>query len=386
MKSFFCSHTIFSRKSLIFSGFIALVLMLQGCSGFTNALGGENSVDYKSVVRTDPLSIPPDLTQVSNDPRYRAPASGSTTFSQFQQQGQETGKATPTAQSSVLPTRTDMRVQRDGDLRWLVVDMPADKVFSMTSDFWLESGFALDVTDPKAGLMVTNWAENRAKIPESFIREALGKVLDGLWDSGTRDKFSTRIERVGNNRTEIYISHRHMEEKNYSTQGQTDVRWMNGKEDPGLNAAMIARLMVFLGEDVDGARKKMGQAQVSAQEPKVSVPANDKTVILIDESFERAWRRVGVALDSGGFAVDDRDRTAGDFYVRYVDTDTGAKREETNFFTRLFGAKDPTTAPTYRLHLTQKGTQTEVAVFDANGKRDTSPTAQRILAVLSGKM
>jgi outer membrane protein assembly factor BamC len=177
-----------------------------------------------------------------------------------------------------------------------------------------------------------------------------------------------------------------MEEKNYSTQGQTDVRWMNGKEDPGLNAAMIARLMVFLGEDVDGARKKMGQAQVSAQEPKVSVPANDKTVILIDESFERAWRRVGVALDSGGFAVDDRDRTAGDFYVRYVDTDTGAKREETNFFTRLFGAKDPTTAPTYRLHLTQKGTQTEVAVFDANGKRDTSPTAQRILAVLSGKM
>jgi len=387
MKSFFSSHTILGRKTFIVAGLVALALTLQGCAGFTNALNGENAVDYKSVVRTDPLSIPPDLTQASNDPRYRAPASGSTTFSQFQQQGQVVpGNATPTSQSSVLPTRTDMRVMRDGDLRWLVVDMPADKVFSMTSDFWIESGFALDVTDPKAGLMVTNWAENRANIPQSFIREALGKVLDNLWDSGTRDKFRTRIERASNNRTEIYISHSHMDEKNNTTQGQVDVRWMNGKEDPGLNAAMIARLMVFLGEDVDGARKKMGQAQASAQEPKVSVPTADKTVILIDESFERAWRRVGVALDSGGFAVDDRDRTAGDFYVRYVDTDTGAKREETNFFTRLFGAKDPAKAPTYRLHLTQQGTQTEVAVFDANGQRDTSPTAQRILAVLSGKM
>jgi outer membrane protein assembly factor BamC len=380
MKSFF------SGKTCLVAAISVLIVTLQGCSGLTEALNGENSVDYKSVVRTDPLSIPPDLTQASNDPRYRAPASGSTTFTQFQQQGQNAGKNVPASQSSVLPTRTDMRVMRDGDLRWLVVDMPADKVYSMVSDFWVENGFALDVTDPKAGLMITNWAENRANIPESFIREALGKVLDGLWDSGTRDKFKTRIERVSNNRTEVYISHMHMEEKNYSTQGQVDVRWMNGKEDPGLNAAMVARLMVFLGEDVDGARKKMGTAQLASQEPKVAIPSQDKSALIIAEPYDRAWRRVGVALDSGGFAVDDRDRTAGDFYVRYVDTDTGAKREDPNFFSRLFGAKDPAKAPTYRLHLTQQGTQTEVTVFDANGKRDESPTAQRIIGVLSGKM
>ena len=234
--------------------------------------------------------------------------------------------------------------------------------------------------------MITNWAENRAKIPESFIREALGKILDGLWDSGTRDKFSTRIERVGNNRTEIYISHKHMEEKSNTTNAQVDVRWMNGKEDPGLNAAMLARLMVFLGEDVDGARKKMGQAQALKQDAPVSIPQGDKSALLIAESFDRAWRRVGVALDSGNFAVDDRDRAAGDFYVRYVDTDTGMKREDPGFFSKLFGAKDPAKAPTYRLHLTDQGTSTEVTVFDADGKRDTSSTAQRILSVLSGKL
>ncbi len=375
-----------SRRSVLFTALLSVVVALQGCAGFRSMLNGDDSVDYKSVVRTDPLSIPPDLTQASNDPRYRAPASGSTTYSQFQQAGQASAKGVASTQAAVLPTRSDMRVMRDGDLRWLVVDMSPDKVFSMTADFWVESGFSLDVTDPKAGLLVTNWAENRAKIPESYIREVLGKVLDGLWDSGTRDKFRTRIERAGNNRTEVYISHQHMEEQNNTTQGQVDVRWMNGKEDPGLNAAMLARLMVFLGEDVDGARKKMSQAQNSPQDPKVSTPTGDKSALLIAESFDRAWRRVGVALDSGGFAVDDRDRAAGDFYVRYVDTDTGAKREEPGFFSRLFGGKDPAKAPTYRLHLTQQGAQTEVTVFDADGKRDTSSTAQRILSVLSGKL
>jgi outer membrane protein assembly factor BamC len=375
-----------SRKTVLATTLLSAVLLLQGCSGFRSMLNGDDSVDYKSVVKTDPLSIPPDLTQAASDPRYRAPASGTTTFSQFQQAGQASAKGVPSSQSAVLPTRADMRVMRDGDLRWLVVDMPPDKVFSLTADFWVESGFSLDVTDPKAGLMVTNWAENRAKIPESFIRDMLGKVLEGLWDSGTRDKFSTRIERVGNNRTEIYISHKHMEEKNYSTQGQVDVRWMNGKEDPGLNAAMIARLMVFLGEDVDGARKKMGQAQAPKQDAPITTPDGDKSALLIAESFDRAWRRVGVALDSGNFAVDDRDRAAGDFYVRYVDTDTGMKREDPGFFSKLFGAKDPAKAPTYRLHLTDQGTKTEVTVFDADGKRDTSPTAQRILSVLSGKL
>lgn len=383
--------SIVGRKTFLWAGFLAAVLTLQGCNGLREALSGDDSVDYKSVVRTDPLTIPPDLTQAASDPRYRAPASGSTTYSQFQQQGQAqaAAKNAPqnTAQSAVLPTRSDMRVMRDGDLRWLVVDMPADKVFSMAADFWTETGFTLDVTDPKAGLLVTNWAENRAKIPESYIRQALGKVLEGLWDSGTRDKFSTRIERVSANRTEVYISHKHMEEKDYSTQGQVNVRWYNGKEDPGLNSAMLARMMVFFGEDVDGARKKMAQAQAPASPEAAKVIATaEKTSMVLAEPFDRAWRRVGVALDSGGFAVDDRDRSAGDFYVRYVDTDTGAKREEPGFFSRLFGAKDPAKAPTYRLHLTQKGNNTEVTVLDANGQRDTSETAQRMLDVLAGKL
>ncbi len=378
-------------KSFVFSGrtvawfALAGVLTLSGCSEIRYALSGEDSVNYKSVVRTDPLSIPPDLTQASSDPRFRAPPTGTTTFSQYQQASQAAAKGPVSAeQSGVLPVRPDIRVERDGDLRWLSVAMPPEKVFPRVADFWVENGFTLDVTDPKAGLMITNWAENRARIPESWLRQLLSSVLEAAWDSGTRDKFRTRLERNGN-RTEIYISHTHMVETRANDYNET-VRWGPGKEDPGLNAAMIARLMVFLGDDVAGARQKMADAVEVPQQPKVSKPANVDGAIMIGESFDRAWRRVSVALDSGGFTVDDRDRSAGDFFVRYVDADTGVKREDPGLLSRLFGAKGPPPAQQFRLHLTNQGNQTEVTVFDANGKRDTSPTAQRILSVLADKL
>ena len=366
------------------SALMSLVL-LAGCSEVNQFLGNEESVDYKSAVnqRGEPLSIPPDLTQANSDPRYRAPASGSTTFSEFQQQGVAQASAPKT--SNVLPNRSDMRVERDGDLRWLVVDRPPEQVFPRLIDFWTESGFTVATNNPGAGLIETDWAENRAKIPESWLRQALGAVLESAWDSGEREKFRTRVERV-NGHTEIYVSHRQMLEKRVGSDG-SQVQWQNGKEDPGLNAAMLARMMVFLGTDVDNARKLVQQAEASPQRPAVQQDVRAQGAsLIVSESFDRAWRRVGVALDGGGFAVDDRDRSSGDYFVRYVDTDTGEKMEQPGFFSRMFSGDKKAQAPQYRIHLVGNGEQTTVSVLDANGTPDSSPTAQRLLSVLKDKM
>ncbi|KOF52874.1 MULTISPECIES: outer membrane protein assembly factor BamC [unclassified Achromobacter] len=366
------------------SALMALTL-LAGCSEVNQLLGNEESIDYKSAVnqRGEPLSIPPDLTQAANDPRYRAPASGSTTYSQFQQQGQQV--ASEPKNTNVLPSRTDMHVERDGDLRWLVVDRAPEDVFPRIVDFWTESGFTIQTNNPTAGLIETDWAENRAKIPESWLRQALGAVLETAWDSGEREKFRTRIERV-NGHTEIYVSHRQMLEKRVGADGM-QVQWQNGKEDPGLNAAMLARMMVYLGKDVDSARKLVQQAEAAPQKPAVQEDVRAQgAMLVVNETYDRAWRRVGVALDSGGFAVDDRDRSAGDYFVRYVDTDTGQKMEEPGFFSRLFSGDKKAQAAQYRIHLVARGDQTEVTVLDANGGRDGSATAQRLLSVLKDKM
>ena len=364
---------------------LMVLTLLSGCSEVNKVLGTDEAIDYKSTQRGQPLSIPPDLTQAASDPRYRAPAGAPTTYSQYQQQGQAQQQAAATQQNSnVLPSRTDMRVERDGNVRWLVVDRPPEEVFPRVVDFWTDTGFAVNQNNPQAGLIETNWAENRAKIPESWLRQALGSVIDMAFDSGEREKFRTRVERV-NGHTEIYISHQQMLEKRYGAdQGQ--VEWQHGKEDPGLNAAMLARLMVYLGTDTDRARQLLQQAEARPQQAVVQQEVRAQGAqLVVDESFERAWRRVGVALDSGGFTVDDRDRSAGDYYVRYLDTDTGAKREDPNFFSRMFGGK-PATAPQYRIHLSSSGAQTQITVLDANGARDSGTTAQRMLSVLRDKM
>src|SRR5690606_30224211 len=207
------------------------VVALSGCSTWNQLMGTEESVDYRSTVRADPLSIPPDLTQVNQDARYRAPE-GTATFSEYAQTEQQ--RRSVTDADRVLPQQEGIRVMRDGDLRWLVVDQPAEEIYPRIIEFWNMQGFTIRNQDPRAGVIETDWAENRAKIPEGWIRRALGAIIDQVFDSGERERFRTRLERVGD-RTEIYVSHQHMEET--PTADGTTFKWVFGQEDPGLNAA-----------------------------------------------------------------------------------------------------------------------------------------------------
>lgn len=367
---------------------VALIAMsLSACSAVRETLSGENSIDYKSAQRVDPLSVPPDLTQAAADPRYRAPATGSTTLSEFQSVNRSAAANTQTAltEVAVLPSYQGIEVKRDGNLRWLVVNQPPEVLFPKIEEFWYENGFNLDVIDAKAGIMITNWAENRAKIPETGLRELLGTFLETVWDSGEREKFRTILERVDTNSTEVFITHEQMVEVLYGVE-QADVKWERGEEDPGLNAAMLARLMVYLGEDVQQAREKMAQAQEQALKPAVQNNVASDGTITVDQPFEQAWRRVGLALDSGNFAVDDRNRSTGDFYVRYVDTDTGRKIEDPGLLSRLFGAKSTPAATQYRLNLKGEGDRTVIRVFDEQGVEQNNETTNRILTVLAERL
>lgn len=375
---------------------LALVVLLAGCSSVNELLGNEESIDYKGAGanKSKPLSIPPDLTQAAADPRYQVPASGSTTFSEFQQQGAQAAADAKSAPRSpdVLPEYAGLRIVRDGERRWLEADAIPGDLYSRIVTFWEEQGFPIASNNPRAGLIQTGWSENRAKIPESGLRNLLGRVIDQAWDSGERERFRTRVERV-DGKTEIFISHDHMFERRL---GYDDSRitWEVGPESPELNAAMLSRMMVFLGGGDEEALKKAAQLKggeaaenqrnVEAK-PAVTL-AGGADVLQVPEPFDRAWRRVGMGLDSAGFTVDDRDRAAGEYFVRYADIDSGLKPESPNFFTRLFRTTPDMDVQTYRLRLQQVGDQTEVYVVDDKGVKDSSGAARRLLGVLKDKL
>ncbi|WP_322998876.1 outer membrane protein assembly factor BamC [Castellaniella sp.] len=354
---------------------ILLLSALAGCSTLGQLTGQSESIEYKSTVTGDPLSIPPDLTQASDNTHYKAPE-GVASLSAYSA-SQRNQSANPA--DRVLPQAAGVQVMRDGTLRWLVVDETAETLYPKIIEFWGQQGFTIQSQNPKAGLIETDWAENRAKIPEGWLRSALGSVLDQVFDSGERDRFSTRLERA-NGKTEIYISHQHMEET--PTGDGTAFKWVFGKEDPGLNAAMLARLMVYLGTDQKQAAQEIKNASTDAGPGTTAQLADGQASLLVNESFDRAWRRVGVAIDSARFTVEDRNRDQGDYYIRYLDTDTGEKIEQQTIFGRMFGTKNAAEPQKLRVHLAQQGGSTAVTVLDADGKLLTDATARRILSVL----
>ena len=363
-----------ARSTLI----LVSVLSLSACSSLEELVGTTESVEYKSTVSGDPLSIPPDLTQANKNTRYVAPEGVARLSDYAASQRQRLDPA-----DRVLPRSASMQVLRDGTLRWLSVAESPHILFPQIVEFWNEQGFTIHTQNPEAGLIETDWAENRAKIPEGWLRSALGKVLDQVFDSGERDRFTTRLERDGS-RTEIYISHQHMEET--PTADGTAFKWVFGKEDPGLNAAMLARLMVYLGAEQAQAAEQVRAASQSTVQGGATQISADRTALTLDEPFDRAWRRVGVAIDSARFTVEDRNRSAGDYYIRYLDTDTGQEIEQPTMFGRLFGSRNTAEPLRLRIHVVEQGGGSVITVLDETGQMLTDDTAQRILTVLADNL
>jgi len=359
-----------------------LAIALAGCS----VLPESRKIEYKSASKAPTLEVPPDLSQIARDDRYLVPdaaGKGTATFSAY------SADRTPQAQaqnSVVLPQVDKVRVERSGNQRWLVVAAPADKLWDTVKDFWQETGFIISIERPEAGVMETDWAENRAKIGDDMVRNALGRLLDSLYSTGERDKFRTRFEPgTTPGTTDIFVSHRAMEEV-YTSTAKDDTRWQPRAADPELEAEMLRRLMVRLGSEEKRAEASI--ASVKA-EPRAKLAKSDDGAGTLEvlERFDRAWRRVGLALDRVGFTVEDRDRSRGLYFVRYVDPELDNRSKKDDGFLSKLAFWKSTEPPAsskvqYRIFVSDAGEQSTVKVLSNEGGTDKSETAKKILGLL----
>jgi outer membrane protein assembly factor BamC len=337
-----------------------------------------DKVDYKSASKAPvtTLEVPPDLTQLSRDSRYAVPGAPVTASSFQANQVSQPATSTSTMAATSLG---DVRIERAGTQRWLVIDRPADKLWEPVKDFWQENGFLLAMDQANLGIMETDWAENRAKIPQDFVRQTLGKVFDSLYSTGERDKFRTRLERNTNGGTDVFISHRGMIEVYNSTQKDQTV-WQPRPVDPELEAEFLRRLMVKLGVTQEQSKALLA-ADIPQKSARVST-VNGQPAVQIDDSFDRAWRRVGLSLDRTNFTVEDRDRSKGLYFVRYVAP--SADKAEQGFLSKLFSSSKPESAPQkFQVSVVSQGNQTVVSVRGADGSNANPVDAQRIVTVLA---
>lgn len=360
-------------------------VLLSACSG--SLLPESKKIEYKSAGKLPSLEVPPDLTQPTRDERYAVPditPRGSATYSEYA--GERRPGETSTS-PSVLPSVDKMRIERAGSQRWLVTGGTPEKLWPTIKEFWQELGFIVDLEMPEAGVMETDWAENRAKLPQDIIRSTIGKVFDSLYSTAERDKFRTRLEAGGEaGTTEIYISHRGMYEV-YTNEGKSETRWQPRPAEPELEAEMLRRLMVRLG-----AEESRAQAMIAAgpkeERARLTRAADGAGALTLFESFDRAWRRVGLSLDRVGFTVEDRDRSQGLYFVRYVDpeVDNRKKEGEKGWLDKLAfwkgGKSEVDPKAQYRIHVVGEGEGSKVRILTREGGVDNSETARKILGLL----
>ncbi len=347
-----------------------LVLLMAGCG----SMNLENKrVDYKSAAATatkvPSLEVPPDLTAPATGDQYAIPQanSESASYSDYA----KSSATQPIASTAVLPESRKVRLMHSGSHRWLLVDDKPENLWPLIKEFWKENGFVIKTENPQAGVIETDWAENREKIPKTGLRKILGKVFDNLYDSGERDMYRTRIERSPDgNGTEIYVTQYGMEE--VLSSDKKEFKWQARPNDPELEAATIQMLMAKLGGDL---QKQSGISTGTAEaEPETSGAVtlqsqpNGGKVILLAEPFDRSWRKVGIALDHADIVVEDKDRDKGLYFVR-VET----VHQEKGWSKLAFWQKSEESKPMhYQVFVHESGANCEVGAHNSEGGNDAT--------------
>jgi len=362
-----------------------IALFVMGCSGGLQQTIEEQvnkrDAQYKSSRSLPPLEVPPDLASGAIKDTMVVPES-ETTFSEYASADKGRDAVQETA---VLPTLQDLRIERNGDKRWLVVRATPAQVWPKAREFWFINGFLLKREDASIGIMETDWAENRADIPKDFIRTMIEKITTSVYSATTRDKFRVRLERGSeSDSTELYITHRGAEEV---AKGETFV-WQPRPSDPELEAEMLSRMMVYFGMAEEQARTMMSAKRDRKLRSRKVRDRSGAMALSLEEDFSRAWRRTGLALDRVGFTVEDRDRSRGLYFVRYVDPNKELEKKDGILSKLKFwdSGDDKKEAQEYLISIIGQGASTQVVILNKEGKRESGNTADSILGLLHDQL
>jgi len=373
--------------------FLLLPLLTAcGASKTMEKILPDQSLEYKKQREaSENLELPPDLASGGFDDALDIPAaSGTATYTDYSS-GRDARRRVA-ASGDVLPTVAGVTLERSGDKRWLQIESMPQNVWPKVVSFWRQQGILLVEQDPAIGVMKTDWLENRAEVRQDFITRQLRKVVDGLYATSTRDQYRVRIDAgPARDTTEVYLTHRAMEERlvtNSVGEGSNTV-WEPAPSDPDKEAAMLRRLMLYLGVSDNKAERMLaaggGGASSGARSGASArlVRSAGGSELLIPDEFRQAWRQTGLALDRTGFAVEDRNRSEGVFFVRYDDPNRNDGKKKGLVSRLAFWSKeDVDSVKQYQVKLVGGNAETRVTVLDADGRRDTSATGERILSLL----
>jgi outer membrane protein assembly factor BamC len=344
-------------KIRIIAGLVVTLMALNACSL------DKKRIDYKvASSRVPTLEVPPDLTAPSSNEQYAIPGGDGELAANYSDYSKSV--AVQPTKNAVLPDSKNVRLERKGEQRWLVVNGKAEAVWPLLKAFWIEMGFEIQVDNPQAGVMQTDWQENRGNVPQHFTRGILAnsKILDSLKPIGQRDQYLIRIERSQDlSSTEVYLTRQVLEEMQVFNHKET--KWLPHTSDSAIETAVLKMMMVKLNDATTSiANNTVPKAIEVAPVVVQLLEISGNKVVQINEPFDKSWRKVGLALDKARIAVEDKDRSNGLYLLRPALIEKGKK------------------ANSYQVTVRDNGAQCEVSVRNTDGNNDKE--SLRLIEVL----
>jgi len=283
---------------------------------------GNIPMNYYADKTVKSLVIPPDLTSPQSQNSFR--------ISEYVSGVNETvvsfsgSEETRDKNTKILQNNSDVRVERSGQRRWLIINKSSDIVWESAKDFFRQEGFSIKKSNKKIGILETDFLENYPEIPErslGLIRSMLSKALTARYTLPIIDKYRLRVEPIDEKSTEVHLTLFSMKEKLAKSGNVESTIWEAYEKDLALETEMLYRLMVYMTGDEVNSRQKILQASEQKNiETKVLDNFNGYAKLQFNSNLYETWDSINWALDQLNIEIEDKDIKERSFYIKSVGT------------------------------------------------------------------
>ena len=287
------------------------LLLVSACSGCGFLFGDEGvwrdkSQDYKKAREVAPIRVPEGADSSSLGEIYPIPPITDNILL--------AGKFEVPRPVPLQPgvENEQVRIQTLGEESWALVNTAPGQVWPQVRGFLSVSQIPVARVDASAGLIESGWV-----------------TLEG---ESMASRFRFRIDQgVQRGTSELHVLQ-------MSQVGDVD-SWPEVSSSQTQESEMLRALSQFIANSADSTPVSMVADQSISAVGKISVQEGPDQDIYIRLSlpYDRAWASVGRAIEQSNFEITDRDRSAGNYYVRFLGVKT---KEEAGWFDWILGSDD----------------------------------------------